>query len=217
MRRVAQTVLMVGNAVNIGTAHGNADGIRLDSLLKLADVKVRASLWPAFLHWAGALPPHSHCAWIPCHQVTKCLWSAFLPCFWCITIASFKIRPGRADGAGGCQRETPALPLPSCHRCRLSHGHTRWRPLTAAAHHLQKRCATSALQVSTLAIAARPCKCLSFPCSSSSNANDKRLLSPCAAGRSPLHLILESPKATASPMAAASQHMKRNTAPLLCR
>ena len=47
---------MVGNAVNIGTAHGNADGIRLDSLLKLADVKVRASLWPAVLHWADALP-----------------------------------------------------------------------------------------------------------------------------------------------------------------
>ncbi len=56
LRRVAQTVLMVGNAVNIGTAHGNADGIRLDSLLKLADVKVSASPWPAILHWAGALP-----------------------------------------------------------------------------------------------------------------------------------------------------------------
>ena len=47
---------MVGNAVNIGTAHGNADGIRLDSLLKLADVKVSASAWPAPLLWAGAWP-----------------------------------------------------------------------------------------------------------------------------------------------------------------
>lgn len=35
-----QGVLTVGNAVNVGTAYGNAQGIKLDSLLKLADVKV---------------------------------------------------------------------------------------------------------------------------------------------------------------------------------
>ena len=41
MRAVIQAVLTVGNAVNVGTAYGNAQGIKLDSLLKLADVKVR--------------------------------------------------------------------------------------------------------------------------------------------------------------------------------
>ncbi len=40
LQAVIQGVLTVGNAVNIGTAYGNAQGIKLDSLLKLADVKV---------------------------------------------------------------------------------------------------------------------------------------------------------------------------------
>ena len=40
MQKVIQGVLTVGNAVNVGTAYGNAQGIKLDSLLKLADVKV---------------------------------------------------------------------------------------------------------------------------------------------------------------------------------
>lgn len=40
LQRVIQGVLTVGNAVNVGTAYGNAQGIKLDSLLKLADVKV---------------------------------------------------------------------------------------------------------------------------------------------------------------------------------
>lgn len=43
LRAVIQAVLTVGNAVNVGTAYGNAQGIKLDSLLKLADVKVRRS------------------------------------------------------------------------------------------------------------------------------------------------------------------------------
>ena len=43
LRSVIQAVLTVGNAVNVGTAYGNAQGIRLDSLLKLADVKVSVS------------------------------------------------------------------------------------------------------------------------------------------------------------------------------
>ena len=42
LQAVIQGVLTVGNAVNVGTAYGNAQGIRLDSLLKLADVKVTA-------------------------------------------------------------------------------------------------------------------------------------------------------------------------------
>ena len=40
LQAVVQGVLTVGNAVNVGTAYGNAQGIKLDSLLKLADVKV---------------------------------------------------------------------------------------------------------------------------------------------------------------------------------
>ena len=40
LHAVIQGVLTVGNAVNIGTAYGNAQGIKLDSLLKLAEVKV---------------------------------------------------------------------------------------------------------------------------------------------------------------------------------
>jgi len=40
LQAVIQGVLTVGNAVNVGTAYGNAQGIKLDSLLKLADVKV---------------------------------------------------------------------------------------------------------------------------------------------------------------------------------
>ena len=44
LHAVIQGVLTVGNAVNIGTAYGNAQGIKLDSLLKLADVKVSQML-----------------------------------------------------------------------------------------------------------------------------------------------------------------------------
>ena len=40
LQKVIQGVLTVGNAVNVGTAYGNAQGIKLSSLLKLADVKV---------------------------------------------------------------------------------------------------------------------------------------------------------------------------------
>ncbi|KAL0042664.1 hypothetical protein WJX79_007254 [Trebouxia sp. C0005] len=40
LQAVIQGVLTVGNAVNVGTAYGNAQGVKLDSLLKLADVKV---------------------------------------------------------------------------------------------------------------------------------------------------------------------------------
>ncbi|KAK9808786.1 hypothetical protein WJX72_003664 [[Myrmecia] bisecta] len=40
LRKVIQSVLTVGNALNIGTAYGNAEGIQLSSLLKLAELKV---------------------------------------------------------------------------------------------------------------------------------------------------------------------------------
>lgn len=45
LQKVIQGVLTVGNAVNVGTAYGNAQGIKLDSLLKLADVKVWPQPW----------------------------------------------------------------------------------------------------------------------------------------------------------------------------
>lgn len=49
LRKVIEGVLTVGNAVNVGTAYGNAQGIKLDSLLKLADVKVCPPPWPCTL------------------------------------------------------------------------------------------------------------------------------------------------------------------------
>ena len=53
LQKVIQGVLTVGNAVNVGTAYGNAQGLKLDSLLKLADVKVCSlcqGLTPLCLH-----------------------------------------------------------------------------------------------------------------------------------------------------------------------
>ena len=61
LQAVIQGVLTVGNAVNVGTAYGSAQGIRLDSLLKLADVKVhcfncfKLQLLPAMVVWASIL------------------------------------------------------------------------------------------------------------------------------------------------------------------
>ena len=40
LRRVLMAVLAVGNALNDGTSHGGAVGFRLDSLLKLAALRV---------------------------------------------------------------------------------------------------------------------------------------------------------------------------------
>ncbi|KAJ0885410.1 putative tensin phosphatase, C2 domain, formin, FH2 domain, protein-tyrosine phosphatase [Helianthus annuus] len=41
LKRVMQTILQLGNALNQGTARGSAIGFRLDSLLKLADTRAR--------------------------------------------------------------------------------------------------------------------------------------------------------------------------------
>ena len=41
LKRVFATVLATGNALNAGTAHGDADGFRLETLQKLGGVKVR--------------------------------------------------------------------------------------------------------------------------------------------------------------------------------
>lgn len=41
MRRMMQTILAVGNALNQGTARGAAVGFKIDSLLKLTDTKTR--------------------------------------------------------------------------------------------------------------------------------------------------------------------------------
>ena len=40
LQDVLRAVLAVGNALNTGTARASADGVKLDSLMKLADVKV---------------------------------------------------------------------------------------------------------------------------------------------------------------------------------
>ncbi|KAH9299228.1 hypothetical protein KI387_030910 [Taxus chinensis] len=41
LRRIMQTILSLGNAMNQGTARGSAIGFRLDSLLKLSDTRAR--------------------------------------------------------------------------------------------------------------------------------------------------------------------------------
>lgn len=40
LRRVFRTTLAVGNVLNAGSHRGNATGIKLESLMKLADIKV---------------------------------------------------------------------------------------------------------------------------------------------------------------------------------
>ena len=40
LQEVLRAVLAVGNALNTGTARAAANGVKLDSLMKLADVKV---------------------------------------------------------------------------------------------------------------------------------------------------------------------------------
>ena len=40
LQGVLRAVLAVGNALNTGTARAQANGVKLDSLMKLADVKV---------------------------------------------------------------------------------------------------------------------------------------------------------------------------------
>ena len=46
LQAVLRAVLATGNALNTGTPRANAEGIKLESLLKIADVKVR--LWDLF-------------------------------------------------------------------------------------------------------------------------------------------------------------------------
>jgi hypothetical protein len=43
LKRIMQTILSLGNALNHGTARGSAIGFRLDSLLKLTDTRSRNS------------------------------------------------------------------------------------------------------------------------------------------------------------------------------
>ena len=44
LQEVLRAVLAVGNALNTGTARASADGVKLESLMKLADVKVPPDL-----------------------------------------------------------------------------------------------------------------------------------------------------------------------------
>ena len=49
LQQLMRLVLATGNLLNTGTSRGNAQGIKLDTLMKLADVKVsaaRGSVWP---------------------------------------------------------------------------------------------------------------------------------------------------------------------------
>ena len=72
LQKVIQGVLTVGNAVNVGTAYGNAQGIKLDSLLKLADVKVSSPV--KALHFEWAYCAHMlYTALASCRQKTLCL------------------------------------------------------------------------------------------------------------------------------------------------
>ena len=43
LQKILRFVLATGNLLNAGTNRGNAQGIKLDTLMKLADVKVRHS------------------------------------------------------------------------------------------------------------------------------------------------------------------------------
>ena len=44
LQLAAGAAMMAGNAVNIGTPYGDAKAVRLESLLKLADLKVSCVL-----------------------------------------------------------------------------------------------------------------------------------------------------------------------------
>ena len=48
LQAVLRAVLATGNALNTGTPRANAEGIKLESLLKIADVKVRLG---GLSHW----------------------------------------------------------------------------------------------------------------------------------------------------------------------
>ena len=47
LKAVLQILLVIGNKLNTGTSYGNAEGFRLETLLKIHDVKV-IHLWPGF-------------------------------------------------------------------------------------------------------------------------------------------------------------------------
>lgn len=64
LQKVIQGVLTVGNAVNVGTAYGNAQGIKLDSILKLADVKVCPQPCPCTSKFCHA------------HVLGICIWNS---------------------------------------------------------------------------------------------------------------------------------------------
>lgn len=54
LAEVLRAVLATGNTLNAGTHRGQAAGIKLESLLKLADVKARPRLCSAYHHkWVG--------------------------------------------------------------------------------------------------------------------------------------------------------------------
>ena len=123
---VIQGILMVGNAVNVGTAYGNAQGIKLDSLLKLADGKLRSKL-PSGLTGRGFTHPGATCspAWSTVCMIYAC---SALPswCYgWLGDTARWKhISHGWSSSAIRCLVTCLALapPFPS-DRLTLRHPH----------------------------------------------------------------------------------------------
>ena len=68
LQGVLRAVLAVGNALNTGTARASADGVKLDSLMKLADVKV-LTLLPCPMMGTAAQPA------VVAHHALACLSS----------------------------------------------------------------------------------------------------------------------------------------------
>ncbi|KAJ6829506.1 formin-like protein 6 [Iris pallida] len=57
LKRIMQTILSLGNALNQGTARGSAIGFRLDSLLKLTDTRARNNKM-TLMHYLCKVPSH---------------------------------------------------------------------------------------------------------------------------------------------------------------
>ena len=55
LKQAASAAISAGNAVNVGTPYGDARAVRLESLLKLADLKAGSHTLPVNLHYCDVL------------------------------------------------------------------------------------------------------------------------------------------------------------------
>eukprot|EP01018_Ginkgo_biloba_P019007 Gb_27500 [translate_table: standard] len=71
LRRIMQTILSLGNALNQGTARGSAIGFKLDSLLKLTDTRARNNKMTLMHYLCKEHSPENerNMKWMPCHQL----------------------------------------------------------------------------------------------------------------------------------------------------